>query len=230
MARLNPKVKELLQSIEISYSFAVNYNHGVQQHGKWDLFEPTRFVYAFFAFNMIYAIDWELTISKNRLIYQRNYQKDGSDNHTKKQISALIEFIYSHDNIMFKRALDKFDKKRELFSVVSNMETDFNSSRPNSRKTGNSISQDFLVASKKFSDGIVLSVDDQFDLLQMSYTVRNNLFHGEKKAHEMKEKGHRNRLLHYGNIILAANESFFEVMKYFHGYRRIESWEVQENL
>jgi hypothetical protein len=64
----------------------------------------------------------------------------------------------------------------------------------------------------------------------MSYTVRNNLFHGEKKANQMKERGHRNRLLHYGNIILAANESFFEVMKEFYNYRRIESWEVQDNL
>jgi hypothetical protein len=230
MAQLNQKIKELLQSIEISYSFAVNYNHGVQRHGEWDLFEPTRFVYAFFAFNMIYAIDWELTLDKNRLIYQRKYQSDGSDNHAKSQIISLIKFIYNHDRVLFEKALDKFDSKRELFSVVLNLEKDYNSSRPNSRKTGNSISQDFLVASKKFSDGIILSVDDQFDLLQMSYTVRNNLFHGEKKAHEMKEKGHRYRLLHYGNIILAANESFFEVMKDFYNYRRIESWEVQGNL
>jgi hypothetical protein len=46
----------------------------------------------------------------------------------------------------------------------------------------------------------------------------------------MKEKGHRNRLLHYGNIILATNESFFEVMKNHFRYRRIENWEVQDNI
>lgn len=223
---MNNRIVSNLQSIEISHSFAVNYNHGVQLHGKWDLFEPTRFVYAFFAFNMIYAIDWELTLNQNRL----NYQRTGSDNHAKDQILALIEFIYDYDNGLFEKALEKLDIKRELFSVVSKMETDYNSSRSNSRNTGNSISQDFLVASRKFSDGISLSVDDQFDLLQMSYTVRNNLFHGQKKAHQMKEKGHRNRLLHYGNIILATNESFFDVMKEFYNYRRIESWEVQDNL
>jgi hypothetical protein len=226
MARLNQQVKEHLQSIEISHLFAAHYNHGVQHHGKWDLFEPTRFVYAFFAFNMIYAIDWELTLAKNRL----NYQSNGRDNHAKDQIRSLIKYIYTNNNIFFEKALVKFDNKRELFSVVSNMKTDNNSSRRNSRKTGNTISHDFLIASKKFSDGNSLDVDDQFDLLQMSYTVRNNLFHGEKKAGQMKETGHRNRLLHYGNILLAANESFFEVMKDFHNYRRIESSEVQENL
>jgi hypothetical protein len=223
---MNHRIISHLQSIEISHSFAVNYNHGVQLHGKWDLFEPTRFVYGFFAFNMIYAIDWELTLNQNRLSYHRT----GNDNHAKDQILSLIEFIFDGDIRLFENSLEKFDKNRDLFSIVSKMETDYNSSRSNSRKTGNSISHDFLVASKKFSDGISLDVDDQFDLLQMSYTVRNNLFHGEKKAHEMKEKGHRNRLLHYGNIILAANESFFEVMKELYNYRRIESWEVQDNL
>jgi hypothetical protein len=50
---MNSRITEYLQSVEISHSFAKNYNHGVQSQGKWDLFEPTRFVYAFFAFNMI---------------------------------------------------------------------------------------------------------------------------------------------------------------------------------
>ncbi len=90
--------------------------------------------------------------------------------------------------------------------------------------------QDFLIAAKKFSDYIDLSDTDHFDLLQMSYTVRNNIFHGEKKAQQMKEKGHRKRLLHYGNIILATNESFFNVMRDKFNYRRIERWDVQDNI
>ncbi len=223
---MNNRIISNLQSIEISHSFAVNYNHGVQLHGKWDLFEPTRFVYAFFAFNMIYAIDWETTLLQNKL----NYHRSGNDNYAKNQMQSLIKFINDLNDELFEESLEKIDKNRELFSVVSKMETDYNSSRINSRKTGNTISYDFLVASKRFSDGISLNIDHQFDLIQMSYTVRNNLFHGEKKANQMKERGHRNRLLHYGNIILAANESFFEVMKEFYNYRRIESWEVQDNL
>ena len=39
---MNSRITEYLQSVEISHSFAKNYNHGVQSQGKWDLFEPTR--------------------------------------------------------------------------------------------------------------------------------------------------------------------------------------------
>jgi len=223
---MNHRIISTLQSIEISHSFAMNYNHGVEMHGKWDSFEPTRFVYAFFAFNMIYAIDWKLTLIENRLKYQRT----SSENYAKDQFQSLIDFVFDHENLAFENALKFLDQNRELFSVVSTMEEDYNSSRKSNRNTGNSIAQDFLTASKKFSAGIELLASDHFDLLQMSYTVRNNLFHGEKKAHQMKEKGHRNRLLHYGNIILATNESFFEVMKTQYNYRRIENWEVQDNL
>ena len=55
---MNRRIIDYLQSVEISHSFAMNYNHGVQSinsNGRWDLFEPTRFVYAFFALNMICA-------------------------------------------------------------------------------------------------------------------------------------------------------------------------------
>ena len=223
---MNHRITSTLQSIEISHAFAMNYNHGVQIQGNWDSFEPTRFVYAFFAFNMIYAIDWKLTMKKDCL----NYQRTSSENYAKVQFLSVIEFVFNYDNKAFENALEVLDKKRELYRVVSTMDKDYNSSKKSNRNTGNSIAADFLISSKKFSDKIDLLESDHFDLLQMSYTVRNNLFHGEKKAHQMREKGHRNRLLHYGNIILATNESFFEIMKTNHNYRRIENWEVQENV
>lgn len=223
---MNKKIISYLQSVEISHSFAVNYNHGVQLQGKWDLFEPTRFVYAFFAFNMIYAIDWDLSLQKDRL----NYQKKGNQNNAKMQMQDLINFIVHYDDKAFEKALEEMDNNRDLYSVVSHLEEDYNSIQPSVRRTGNTIAQDFLIAAKRFSDHIDLSDTDHFDLLQMSYTVRNNIFHGEKKAQQMKEKGHRKRLLFYGNIILATNESFFNVMRDNFNYRRIERGEVEDNL
>ena len=165
-------------------------------------------------------------MQQNRL----KYQSRGSDNFTKIQIQSVINFVYNLENDAFETALLKLDENREIYNSVSKMDSDYNSSKLNNRDTGNSIAKDFLLASEKFAKKIILDSNDQFDLLQMSYTVRNNLFHGEKKAHEMKEKGHRNRLLHYGNIILATNESFFEIMRNQFHYRRIENWEVQNNL
>lgn len=223
---MTSKITEYLNSVEISHLFAKNYDHGVQSMGKWDLFEPTRFIYAFFAFNMIYAIDWEATTKNKRL----QYQKNNSENSAKKQIQNLIDFVSIANENGFELALQKIDTNRELYTVVSKMNTDYNSRRDNFRNTGNIIAEDFLLASEKFSNNEPLNNDDHFDLLQMSYTVRNNLFHGEKKAHQMKEQGHRERLFHYANILLATNESFFEVMKNQYNYRRIEDWEIQNNL
>lgn len=220
---------DYLQSVEISHSFAMNYNHGVQSissNGKWDLFEPTRFVYAFFALNMIYSIDWPRTIDSNS-IKNHNYR---SGKTAQDQIQEVIDFINANNNQLFQECLLKFDSNRELFSVVSKMDIDYNSSRPSRRDGNNTIAQDFLRSSEKFSNIINLNAEDHFDLIQMSYTVRNNLFHGEKKAYQMREKGHRNRLLHYGNIILATNESFFETLKNKFDYRRIENYEIQDNL
>lgn len=226
---MNRHLIDYLQSVEISHSFAMNYNHGVQSinsNGTWDLFEPTRFVYAFFALNMIYSIDWPRTIDSNSIKYH-NYR---SGKTAQDQILEVIDFINSNDSESFQECLLKFDPKRELFSVVSKMNTDYNSSRPSRRDGNNTIAQDFLRASEKFSNINDLNVEDHFDLMQMSYTVRNNLFHGEKKAYQMREKGHRNRLLHYGNIILSTNESFFETLKNKFDYRRIENYEIQDNL
>lgn len=223
---MTSKITEYLNSIEISHLFAKNYNHGVQSMGKWDLFEPTRFVYAFFSFNMIYSIDWQSSLKNNRLIYQKN----NNDNSAKMQMQQLIKFISEINETEFEFALQKIDTKRELFTIVSSMNSDYNSARDNFRNTGNIIAKDFLLASEKFSNNETLNKDDHFDLLQMSYAVRNNLFHGEKKAHQMKEQGHRNRLFHYANIILATNESFFEAMKNKYYYRRMEDWEIQNNL
>ena len=67
---MNSKIKDYLQSVEISHLFAKDYKHGIAKtNGQWDLFEPTRFIYAFFAFNMLYSIDWPETLNRNRLWY-----------------------------------------------------------------------------------------------------------------------------------------------------------------
>ena len=223
---LRYSINSILQSIEISHSFARDFRHGIETTDGWDMFEPTRFVYAFFAFNMLYEIDWECTLIEMSI--QKHAYKGITK--TKPQIEKLVEFIYESDSQIFEKTLLKIDAKRELFGVVSEMEFDKNSNKASHLNYSEKIAQSFKYSAEKFSNGITLDVKDHFSLLEMSYAVRNNLFHGEKKAHKMKEQGHRNRLFHYGNIILATNESFFEVMKENYNYRRMERGEVQDNL
>jgi hypothetical protein len=223
---MNANIISHIQSIEISHTFARDYRHGIETIHGWDMFEPTRFIYAFFAFNMLYELDWKKTLNGS------NIQKLAYNGitHAKPQIEKLVEFISESDSKVFDKALLKIDSNRELYGIISNMEFDKNSNKTSHLDESKKIAQEFKESAKKFSAGITLNEEDHFKLLEMSYAVRNNLFHGEKKAYKMKEQGHRNRLFHYGNIILATNESFFEVIKEQYNYRRIEKWEVQDNL
>lgn len=42
------------------------YNHIIKyEPGWWKLFEPSKFIYAFFAFNSFYNFDWEQSL-KNK--------------------------------------------------------------------------------------------------------------------------------------------------------------------
>ncbi len=219
-----------LQSIEISHSFASRYNHGISKKGNekdtshWNMFEPTRFVYAFFSFNMLYSVDWisKLGIESNKSPSKRTSAKD--------QFFDLVNFINLYSPSSFEEALSDLDVNRDMYSDVSNIKSDRNSRGKSRVMKNETISSAFLFAAKKFSTKDHLDANTHYAMLEMSYAVRNNLFHGNKKAFEMKEKGHRKRLTHYGNIILATNNSFFEVMTQNFGYNRVVDWEIDENV
>jgi hypothetical protein len=229
---IHKELKLQLQSIEISHSFASRYNHGISKKenkdsfGQWNMFEPTRFVYAFFAFNMLYSVDWKSILG----IENNKSQRVSSRITAKDQFYALVEFIHMQSPSAFEESLLALDANRDMYSEVSNLNWDKNSSQPSRAMKDETIACAFLVAAKKFSSKERLDANDHFAMLEMSYAVRNNLFHGNKKAHEMKEKGHRKRLIHYANIILATNDSFFEVMEQNFGYDRVENWDIMDNI
>lgn len=225
--QLNPKIERYIQSVEISHSFAKNYSHGISRSNEsWELFEPTRFVYAFFSFNMIFSINWPVTLKINKGL---KYFSRHDGEFAKSQIESLVNFIHQTDSSCFKKCLVDFKEIKHIYQECLNMPQDFNSGRKNPY-TGNTIAHDFIAAAKLFTDGLNLTSKDHFNLLQMAYAVRNNLFHGEKKALQMREEGHRRRLYHYGSIILATNESFFTIIENVFKYYRIESWEVNDNI
>ena len=229
---MNSIIKSNLESIEISHALASNYNHGIskkenrESSGQWDMFEPTRFVYAFFAFNMLYSIDWKSKLK----IETKTAQRVSSRVTAKDQVSSLVEFINYYSPSAFEESLAKLDSKRDMFSEVLKLNLDENISKPSRIMRNETIASAFLISASKFSSKNQLDSKDHFVMLEMIYAVRNNLFHGNKRAHEMKENGHLKRLIHYANIILATNDSFFEVMKNNFEYTRVENWEVQDNV
>ena len=93
MYKINDELNNILQSIEISHCFAKDFNHGINKNEGWGLFEPTKFIYAFFAFNMLYSIDWA-----KKLALPKEYDgKSISRKNAKGQFKSLVNFIYYHD-------------------------------------------------------------------------------------------------------------------------------------
>ncbi len=85
---MNKELESTLKSINISYLFAKNLEHGISyQRSNWELFEPSKFIYSFFTFNMLYEIDWEKTLHLKFIWDQR------SENYTSDKIILLLKFI-----------------------------------------------------------------------------------------------------------------------------------------
>jgi len=46
------------------------YDHIIEiKRGEWRLFEPSKFIYAYFAFNSFYNFEWNESMEKKELIY-----------------------------------------------------------------------------------------------------------------------------------------------------------------
>jgi maltoporin len=92
----------------------------------------------------------------------------------------------------------------------------------------NSYLENFTSALRNLNNGNI-SIEDHYKLIIFCYQVRNNIFHGLKKATEMIESGQRDRLLNYSQIILATIEMFFEILKTKHNYWLATEDELKEN-
>lgn len=50
---------------------AVELKHGIYSRG-WRLFEPSKFIYSFFAFNSFYSINWRESQIQGNLKYKKS--------------------------------------------------------------------------------------------------------------------------------------------------------------
>jgi hypothetical protein len=174
---------------------------------------------------MLYEIDWEKSANARArmLIWHERGRR------AKSNFESFVQFISDRKPNAFVEALEKFDQERRLYKDTLSLNLDRNTGSPSYRDKTETVADAFLRAAKKYDDRENLDVFDHFDMLQFCYAVRNNIFHGEKKAHEMKEKGQLKRFVHYGNILLASIEAFYDVMGMKYKYSRVENWEVMDN-
>ena len=222
-------LKKTIKSIDISHLFAKNLKHGVSHvESRWELFEPARFIYSFFAFNMLYEIDWKESLSGRRVWYARAQ----SYGYTSDKMVLLLEFIYSKKGEKsFRDYYSKYDNSLRLQENSNDIVLDFNIEKIDNN--------DFLEKKDSFVNNykgsIIKLKEDNFNIeehykaLIFCYQIRNNVFHGLKKASEMIKSGQRERLVDYSNILIATMEMFFDIMKEEIGYSPANDVNLKEN-
>ncbi len=231
MNHLEKVLEERLKSIDISHLFAQSLEHGVSYNeynneSKWKLFEPTKFVYSFFAFNMLYEVDWEKSLNKT-FIWDARAHKYTSD-----KIVLLLDFIYkNHLGIPFEDYLKKYDKNLSITERANEIKIDKVIERidkNNLLDKQDSYLNNYINVIRNIGNNKIKK-EDHYKLLIFCYNVRNNVFHGLKKASEMRKSGQRKRLLDYSHIIMATIEMFFDIVNKKHGYNRAVNDELIEN-
>jgi len=224
---MNETLEETLKSINISFLFAKQLDHGITDgEREWRLFEPTKFIYSFFTFNMLYEIDWKETLSRDRIWNAERKE------YTSNKIVELLEFIYLESNQPdFRKYYSGYDNEFSLLKHSKNIRADKNINRIDTSIFSEeklSYLQNYRHAVRKIP-GNDFSLIDHYKLIIFTYQIRNNIFHGQKKAMTMIETGQRERLLDYSYIILTTIEMFFEIMKGKKDYYPATEAELWEN-
>lgn len=220
------KLESDIKSIELSYLFAKNLDHGFNKSGEWKLFEPSKFIYSFFALNMIYEINWNSSIRKKRLWEHRK-----GKTHTK--LYFLIEFIYKSSNSDdFQEIFKDFGSIEDLIRNCRFIENDPNIDNINhceKLQKKDSFLNNYLKSINNLSEGN-FSADDHYNLIAFTYQIRNNIFHGVKTVGMMTLREQRERLIDYTNIVLTTLEMFFKVLKKKYDYYGVYKSELDMNL
>lgn len=215
-----------LKNIEIAYLFAKDMKHGINRYAdempNWQLFEPSRFIYAYFSFNMLYDIDWVRTIDKYRILTHPGEIKTG------KKINHLVNFIHDHSNDVYtKLSTLNYDK---IIENAKGIKPDRNIKRTDLYVfPRNSFFENYKHAIQGLRNKD-LDADNHYRLMAFCNQIRNNIFHGAKTISHMQMKEQRIRLMDYTNIILGTIEILYQIIEKELDYRRCESHDMTENI
>jgi len=182
------------------------------------LFEATKFVYAYFAFNSFYNYDWERSLTEHKLcdfekdVDEEGIEKEKSENYRYK---ALSDFVISRmddeDNDIFFRTIigqHYHDYERKVSEILNHIEQITEDNRITESKR-----EHFKTYFEKMlRDREIKKGHFKNDILYFVVMVRNNIFHGTKDTIQMSEVRQRKRLEIYTNILIAVNEMLFRIL------------------
>ena len=214
MKTTDSNFREQIENLYRLHYVTKRYDHIIgDKNGGWKLFEPSKFVYAYFAFNSFYNYDWDESLKEMQLIpYPETIVRNDTERkpYDSDKFKTFIDFVFSKiedsdKEHFFKIIMGKIDKQTLIDAI--------------SRITADPIIEEYQ--RKNFKDEFKRLIETKEiklkelknDIVFFIYKVRNNIFHGTKNTIEMTEDCQRQRLNIYSNIIIAINEMLFKVLE-----------------
>jgi len=218
--------------------------HGIRDD-RWRLFEPSKFVYAFFAFNSFYSINWEDTEKHQKLVkWDIGSEPNNIDEPIKtesQKIRELRKYIYYSYVRNDKDKIEQKKGKEEIAALFICKLKDYLDDSIDSAKesvlsivTDNVINMDkknrFIRDFKNLADTKLTGKEfnDALDnVLYFIFLVRNNIFHGSKTVVDMMEQEQKKRFEIYTAILLTINELLFNSIEKNLNWSRKE---IEDNM
>lgn len=210
---------EELKDLHRLHVVTKDFKHIIEyEPGSWKMFEPSKFVYAYFAFNTFYNFDWEASIKNKQLTH---FSKDiGNEKEVEPseryKFKEMIDFIFNQTTPEERSEFVKFIKRpnkkenripdQTLIDCIAGITPD--------KRISETERENFKKEFKKLIETENLLVGKiKNEIVGFIYSVRNNIFHGTKTTIEMSDINQRERLEIYSSILIAVNELLFKSLE-----------------
>ena len=211
-------LKEEIKDLHRLHLVTKDFKHIIEyEPGSWKMFEPSKFVYSFFAFNTFYNFDWQETVDSKTLSNFPKHVKDGEEQEASEgtKYKALINFIFKYASEDDQGKFISFIKRpnprenpitnQTLINCIDGITPD--------DKIKESEREEFKREFRRIIETETLSQSKLKNvIIRFIYLIRNNIFHGTKTTIEMSDRNQRKRLDIYSNILIATNELLFKVL------------------
>jgi len=212
---LKIELSKILALHEASLRMEHAIRESMRKNDPWKDFAPSRFIYAFFAFNTIYSWDWESSFKANA---PTRWEKKANDHYPdeEEQFKGYVRFCDASLGADTVRCFQRrFAQACEIMGLSDPSSHMTRLDVTNADKKLKKLKDQMPELVKRLHEGTVQPRgfhSTASHVLKFVYGVRCNLFHGRKKHVQMLDPEQQVRLLVYAALLAAANGLLFDVV------------------
>ena len=196
----------------------IRFDHAIREVGQtaWTDFTPSRFIYAFFTFNSIYAFDWETSFSQQKAV---KWIPD-ANNRVPREDEQFKAYLRHADILLSPNTASTFRQdlapRLKSFGITNPVDELKAVDVVNATKGLKNLAQQLPGQFARLLEGNT-KPNEFFAIgcivIRFIYEVRCNLFHGSKTRVQLLDPAQQQRLLIYTATLITANSLLFEVAK-----------------